>query len=213
VPDDPALIWEKHAEDRPRPEAAAQSSSPAPTAPPDLVGESIPLREAHRRFGVAVSTLRSWVKAGKIDGAMEEGRWMVAPASIAAHLSAKRRGGTRPAPSKPEPAAAPAPTPSPPAPAATGPTSDSGAMLVPRDAWDKLMDQLGNLHEAGQQLAEARERAAKAETEAGFLRERLGEMREERDVLRQRVDGGSPPSPGPTGGLISRVRRALWGDR
>ena len=31
--------------------------------------------------------------------------------------------------------------------------------------------------EAGQQLAEARERAARAETEAEFLRERLGELR------------------------------------
>ena len=50
-------------------------------------------------------------------------------------------------------------------------------MLVPIDAWDKMLMQLGNLHEAGQQLAEARERAAKAETEAKFLRERLSELR------------------------------------
>ena len=57
-------------------------------------------------------------------------------------------------------------------------------MLVPRDAWDKLMDQLGNLHEAGMHLADARERAAKAETEATFLRERLSEMRSDRDELR-----------------------------
>lgn len=51
-------------------------------------------------------------------------------------------------------------------------------MIVPVDAWNKMLNQLGNLHEAGQQLAEARERAAKAETEATFLRERLAEMRE-----------------------------------
>ncbi len=57
-------------------------------------------------------------------------------------------------------------------------------MLVPRDAWDKLLDQLGNLHEAGMQLASARERAAKAETETTFLRERLTEMRAERDELK-----------------------------
>jgi hypothetical protein len=50
-------------------------------------------------------------------------------------------------------------------------------MIVPVDAWNKMLTQLGNLHEAGQQLAEARERAAKAETEAAFLRERLAEMR------------------------------------
>jgi hypothetical protein len=52
-----------------------------------------------------------------------------------------------------------------------------GTMLVPLDAWNKMLNQLGNLHEAGQQLAEARERAAKAETEVVFLRERLTELR------------------------------------
>jgi hypothetical protein len=52
-----------------------------------------------------------------------------------------------------------------------------GTMIVPVDAWNKMLNQLGNLHEAGQQLAEARERAGKAETEAKFLRERLAEMR------------------------------------
>jgi len=51
-------------------------------------------------------------------------------------------------------------------------------MLVPIDAWDKMLLQLGNLHQAGQQLAEARERAARAETEAAFLRERLTEVRD-----------------------------------
>ena len=50
-------------------------------------------------------------------------------------------------------------------------------MLVPLDAWNKMLNQLGNLHEAGQQLAEARERAARAETEVQFLRERLTELR------------------------------------
>jgi len=62
-----------------------------------------------------------------------------------------------------------------------GPTSDAdegATMMVPVDAWNKMLAQLGNLHEAGQQLAEARERAAKAETEAAFLRERLVEIRE-----------------------------------
>ena len=50
-------------------------------------------------------------------------------------------------------------------------------MIVPIDAWNKMLNQLGNLHEAGQQLAEARERAVKAETEARFLRDRLAELR------------------------------------
>lgn len=79
-------------------------------------------------------------------------------------------------------------------------------MLVPRAAWDKLMDQLGNLHEAGQQLAEARERAARYETEASFLRERLGELRAERDALRARV-GETEPGPGPGPAWSHRLLR------
>jgi hypothetical protein len=71
-------------------------------------------------------------------------------------------------------------------------------MLVPRDAWDRLMDQLGNIHEAGLLLAEARERAAKAETEAEFLRERLGEIRSERDELKaatKKAETTATPTP------------------
>jgi hypothetical protein len=59
------------------------------------------------------------------------------------------------------------------------PVAAEGSMLVPLDAWNRMLNQLGNLHEAGQQLAEARERAAKAETEAHFLKERLADLRDE----------------------------------
>jgi hypothetical protein len=102
-------------------------------------------------------------------------QWMVTPESVAHHLS---RSAPRPARQTAgrKPAARPG----------TGPTGDGTAMLVPRDAWDRLIDQLGNLHEAGLMLAEARERAARAETEAGFLRERLVELRTERDELKLR---------------------------
>ena len=70
-------------------------------------------------------------------------------------------------------------------------------MLVPLDAWNKMLNQLGNLHQAGQQLAEARERAAKAETEAVFLKERLADMRSELERLREaraEVDTGPEES-------------------
>ena len=63
-----------------------------------------------------------------------------------------------------------------------------GSILVPIDAWDRLLGQLGNLHEAGQQLADARERAAKAETEVEFLRERLREMRKRAEGAELAVD-------------------------
>ena len=55
------------------------------------------------------------------------------------------------------------------------------SLLVPLDAWNTVLNQLGNLHEASQQMAEARERAAKAEAEAEFLREKLKNTREQLD--------------------------------
>ncbi len=102
-------------------------------------------------------------------------------------------------------------------PASTGPTEDGSAMLVPRDAWDRLIDQLGNLHEAGLMLAEARERAVKAETETAFLRERLADMRVERDRLRDQTSEPSPaprPEPEPVTSTPTMADRAIaWARR
>ena len=41
-------------------------------------------------------------------------------------------------------------------------------LIVPLEAWQTVLNQLGNLHEANQLMAEARERAAKSEAEAEF---------------------------------------------
>ena len=78
-----------------------------------------------------------------------------------------------------------------------------GSLLVPLDAWNKMVNQLGNLHEAGQQLAEARERAAKAETEALFLRERLSELRE--DQAAAKVEAVTADQPAPQDALQASV--------
>lgn len=83
----------------------------------------------------------------------------------------------------------PAPTQAPPQ--STDPVETPAGVLVPLDSWQQLLRQLGNLHEAGRDLAEARERAAKAETEARFLRERLAE-------LRQQPAPAPTPEPSPT---------------
>ena len=60
------------------------------------------------------------------------------------------------------------------------------SLLVPLDAWNTVLNQLGNLHEASQQMAEARERAAKAEAEAEFLREKLKNTREQFDQVKNK---------------------------
>ncbi len=63
------------------------------------------------------------------------------------------------------------------------PAYPEGTMLVPVDAWNRVLEQLGNLHEAGQALAEARERAGRAETAAEFHAERRQALEVERDRL------------------------------
>ena len=60
-----------------------------------------------------------------------------------------------------------------------GETVNEESLLVPLDAWNTVLNQLGNLHEASQQMAEARERAAKAEAESEFLREKLKNTRQQ----------------------------------
>lgn len=180
--DDPALIWERATVSRERhPSRRARLARPVepglPSAGQAAGTARITVREAGRRFSVPLSTLRSWCRSGQIDAVMQRGpngqQWMVSPASVAAHI---RRRSSVPAPTGAT---------------RSGPIPDGTAMLVPRAAWDRMMDQLGNLHQAGQQLAEARERAARAETEAAFLRERLAEMRLERGHLIERLDTGS----------------------
>ena len=63
---------------------------------------------------------------------------------------------------------------------------EDGSLLVPLDAWNTVLNQLGNLHEASQQMAEARERAAKAELEADFLREKLKNTRQQLDEVKKK---------------------------
>tara|TARA_Y100001970_G_C14238793_1_gene863579 strand:- start:237 stop:581 length:345 start_codon:yes stop_codon:yes gene_type:complete len=63
---------------------------------------------------------------------------------------------------------------------------ESDSFLVPLDAWNAVLNQLGNLHESSQQMAEARERAAKAEAEADFLREKLKNTRQQLDEAKKK---------------------------
>ena len=61
-------------------------------------------------------------------------------------------------------------------------TNEENNLIVPLEAWQTVLNQLGNLHEANQLMADARERAAKAEAESEFLREKLKNTREQLDV-------------------------------
>lgn len=207
---DSAFLWETEAlRSFPRP-TSRLGDSPSPDR-----GAWLTLREASRATGVPIDTIRKWARHGNIPSYLEDSndgklrmvsleginRWAdkldrdiedheTATASEVDLTSeefqepeedASTRGGRSPEPDIPE-----------------------GTMLVPLDAWNKMLNQLGNLHEAGQELAEARERAAKAETESTFLKERLSEMRAELEKTRTAVaDASEPEEPeeksGPSG--------------
>ncbi len=161
--------------------------------PGDGDGRWVTLREASRSTGIPVETLRKWARR----------------ATIPTYLTPTNRGTNirmvdldgieRRAHDLGRAVAAPAaddePVAEPPAPAPEAPVPP-GTMIVPIDAWNKMLNQLGNLHEAGQQLATAKERAAKAETEAKFLRERLAELRQT-EIAPPTPDPVTPPAETP----------------
>ena len=163
------------------------------------------LKDASAATGIPVPTLRKWARKESVPSYLEDTPLgQLRMVSMTGVLARAKELGREvhveeqkpPEPTPPEPASSPqqVPQPSVPEPVEKNdsdvtpvgfspppdePDVPAGTMLVPIDAWDKMLPQLGNLHEAGQQLAEARERAGKAETEAKFLRERLSEMRTE----------------------------------
>jgi hypothetical protein len=165
---DPAFLWET--------EALRTSSSQGASAARSTGGDWLTLREASDATGVQLSTLRNWARKGRVPTALEESadgtHRMVSLEGVRAR--ARQLGHTVVESRPTAPHVVPDPSP---IEEEKNVTPPPGTMLVPIDAWDKMLHQLGNLHEAGQQLAEARERAARAETEAAFLRERLGELR------------------------------------
>lgn len=204
---DPRTRWETEAL---RGAPSQRPGPPRPTAKRSPRGQDdrpwVTLREAEAATSIPVNTLRKWVRRAGLPSYLEsDGEAPVRMVDLdAVRQRAEELGrvvgplenshddesrvSTREQerdPSAPRPRETRATRPEP-----RDPTPDT--MLVPVDAWNKMLSQLGNLHEAGQQLAEARERAAKAETEAEFLRRRLAELRD--DHLPERPAPESDPS-------------------
>ncbi len=187
---DAAFLWETEAL-RVSPQRVAETETEADgTKPRD--GRWVTLREASRATAIPVETLRKWARRATVPTHLTAapGGTNIRMVDLdgverrASELGRTVQPATEPPPPPPTGSAVHAPTPPPVAtagPAQIPPTDGTppGTMIVPIDAWNKMLNQLGNLHEAGQQLAEARERAAKAETEATFLRERLTEIRQD----------------------------------
>lgn len=96
--------------------------------------------------------------------------------------------------------------------------TQTDAVLVPMDQWNRLLGQLGNIHEAGQQLADARERMARAETENTFLKERIRDLREKLDSTPETepeppATETPPPAPGDPPTVRLEVKLPRWAAR
>lgn len=212
---DSAFLWETEVIRESR-----RSGRPGPVQPAGGEGDWMTLREASGTTGIPISTLRKWARHDSIPSFLERTpdgnlrlvsitgirRWadsigreidddvtgeeLTSPteARDEIDLTVEEQDGR---PEVPE-----------------------GSMLVPLDAWNRMLNQLGNLHEAGQQLAEARERAARAETEAQFLRERLKEMRAEREQMSEQPEQPVETEPAGQSQTPSTVRviRSIYGD-
>lgn len=242
---DPTTRWETEAM---REGASGRPSPPRPTAkrrrsvhPGDRAW--VTLREAETATGIPVNTLRKWVRRAGLASYLEsDGETPVRMVDLDAVRARAEQLGREIRPSGDrslDSTSADTEVAVPHAVEATDDTThdrhtDGGdppvtggeTMIVPVDAWNKMLTQLGNLHEAGQQLAEARERAAKAETEAAFLRDRLAEMRvtddprgdsegqESRsDTAPDRGDAAETAQPGTGAGSTSYLRYLTSGWR
>ena len=91
---------------------------------------------------------------------------------------------------------------------ATSVGPEPGQMMVPIDAWTRILEQVGHVHEAGQQLADARERAARAETENDFLKEQLRDLKAQKRTPRRPAAPAAEPatSAGPIEPPATRTR-------
>ena len=163
---------------------------------PAIATRWVTLHEAEEATGVPASTVRNWARKDRIPTRFElEPEGQVRMVGLDEVVARARHLGRL----RPPPATRTAPAPPKPSPTSSEPAPEvpDGSVLVPIDAWNRMINQLGNLHEAGQQLAEARERAARAETEAVFLRERLSELRSGANERTEAVGAPEPP-PAPT---------------
>lgn len=180
----------------PRPSAKSASQASARQSDPPAGGSWVTLREAETATGIPTNTLRKWVRRAGVSSYLEsDGETQVrmidldAVVARAAELGRDIEHVDIERVDEPVDVVEQHTSPE----GVDDPAAPTGGetMIVPIDAWNKMLTQLGNLHEAGQQLADARERAAKAETEAEFLRQRLAEIR----AAELTAVGPTPESP------------------
>jgi hypothetical protein len=176
---DAAFLWETEAL-----RSSASQASPESVEANGRIAETdwVTLRRANEATGIPLKTLRKWARHEHVASYLEDSSaGQLRMVSLSDVRDRARQMGRQDDPaqqsSKAKPIQKSSPSVEPTLQESRESEQPPGTMLVPIDAWDKMLLQLGNLHQAGQQLAEARERAGKAETESKFLKERIAEMR------------------------------------
>lgn len=191
---DSAFLWETEVlrSTRRQPDTSDTSSETMADA-----GDWLTIREASETTGVPASTIRKWARHDNVPSFLEktEDGYLRMVSRAGLERWADEIGRELETTSDEDARQPPADEEIDLTESTDEPEIPEGTMLVPLDAWNKMLNQLGNLHEAGQQLAEARERAAKAETEATFLRERLRDLREEMERQSEPETPGKPAAP------------------
>jgi hypothetical protein len=175
------------------------------------------LKEAEQATGIPTNTLRKWVRKAAIPSYLEaDGELALRMVDLDAVIARANDLGRELVPQEPEPAgqhdadSSDLSSDNEADPSVLGSGSEAATMIVPIDAWNKMLNQLGNLHDAGQQLAEARERAAKAETEAKFLRAQLADGRA---APPEKQTPEPEPEPEPESTSYWRYLTTGWRDR
>lgn len=169
----------------------------------------VSLREAAQLGSVSISTLRRWYRAGKIESRIERGQSgdqrMVRISEVIRHAGPTVSREKEDSTNDPREVAVQRPLRS------QATHSESDVLPIEKRVWDRLLHQLGNLHEAGQQLAEARERAVRAEERYAFEVERQKVLEERIEELEEglTMDGAIASEPILASGLQEQAERQL----
>lgn len=172
------------------PEKRESDGTQDPTTKKDTEGPWVFLREAAQVAGVTVSALRKRYRAGDLERRYDNDGRVLLDLGAVRDLYRIPVEEDRPSPET-----------------VTETLEASDGVLVPHSAWEKMLDQLGNLHEAGQNLAEARERAARAEERERFAQERRREAEERVAEVEAKLAGLAPDTATPTPTSESRWQR------
>lgn len=151
----------------------------------------VTLRDANAITGASVSALRKWYRNGTVRSEEREGPHGMQRYVWLADVRERQRVW-REAQEQRDSPVIPAPAGGDTAESAPEPAAAEGMVLVPMEAWQRTLDTISHgfaaMHEAGQDLAAAREMAGAQRSKAEFLERRVIELRDQLDRARGELE-------------------------